>query len=146
MGSRITRGYIQVQVPDPSPESDWLVKRQRGICISISSPGNSSVGSQQLQSETLHQEEPGMDSPVLSPSPPHPVGPGWAGARALRELSPQIWRLPISLGSPASAPGRVGALCLPLDGRMGRHLGGHDSVPTAVQVRKPCCCAAGPRP
>lgn len=94
------------------------------------------MGSQQLQSETLHQEEPGMGTPVLSPPPPHPVGPGWAGARALRELSPQIWRLPTSLGSPASAPGRVGALCLPLDGRTGRHLGGHDSVPTTVQVRK----------
>ena len=48
----------------------------------------------------------------------------------------QTWRLPTPLGSPAGAPGRVGALCLPLDGQTGRHLGGHDSDPTTVQWMK----------
>lgn len=76
-----------------------------------------------------------MGPPVPSP-PPYPVGPEWPRARARRELSPQHWRLPIPLGSPTSAPGNVGALCLPLDGQTGRHLGGHKSVPTTMHLRK----------
>lgn len=61
------------------------------------------MGSPQLQSETLQQEEPGVGGPVPS-WPGHPVDPGWAGARALRELCPQTWGLPTSLVSPASDP------------------------------------------
>ena len=62
--------------------------------------------------------------------------PGGAGARAgraLRELSPQTWRFLTLFGSSASDPQEeLGVICLPVEGRIGRHLTGLDPVPATL--------------